>query len=402
MDKNDLLDLINNDDLGLLDLEKKAVSATPDDRLTESFMEINEFFAVHNVEPKSGGDIHEHKLASRLKHIRENKEQRDFLSKHDTHGLLKIEKKDIDTVSDIFEDDDLDLLSIEDSSVFNIKYVPQRKIVNTADFIARRKPCSDFSKFEQVFIEMRNLLHEKKKIIVPFQDRSQIKIGTFFVLGGLVGFVQDIGNLSKNEQRKFNSRLRIIFENGTESNMFLRSLVDGLHANQGRVIVDLQDNLKIEDGDSETGYIYVLKSLSDNPRIASTKNLFKIGFSTTNVEERIKNAGQDPTYLMAPVSIVATYRCFNMNPQRFERLIHRFFSDSCLDIAITDNHGKNYIPKEWFIAPIIIIENAIELIIKGEIVNYIYDKDLNKIVRSLKNAKTNNHQRKDGNYERET
>jgi len=381
MDKKDLLDLINDDDLGLLDIEKKSVSATPDDRLSESFMEINEFFLLHGAEPKSGGDIHEHKLASRLKHIRENKEQIDFLSKFDTHGLLKIETKDIDTVSDIFADDDLDLLSIEDSSVFNIKNVPQRKIVNTADFIARRKPCSDFSKFEQVFNEMRNLLHEKKKVIIQFENRTQIKIGTFFVLGGLVGFVQDIGNLKKNEQRKFNSRLRIIFENGTESSMFLRSLVDGLHANQGRIITDLQNISNIGDEDLETGYIYVLKSLSDNPRIASTKNLFKIGFSTTNIEERIKNAVQDPTYLMAPVSIVATYKCFNMNPQRFERLIHRFFSESCLDIEITDNHGKNYIPKEWFIAPIMVIGNVIELIIKGEIVNYSYDKATESIVK---------------------
>lgn len=381
MDKNDLLDLINDDDLGLLDLEKKSVSVTPDSRLLEAFLEISEFFFIHNNEPKTGGDIHEHKLASRLKHIRENKEQKDFLSKHDTCNLLKTKTKDLDTISDIFEDDDLDILSIEDSSVFNIKNVPKRKILNSADFIARRKTCLDFSKFEQLFDEMRSLLHEKKKIIIPFEDREQIKQGTFFVLGGIVGFVQDIGEITKNGQRKFNSRLRIIFENGTESNMLLRSLIDGLHANQGRIIVELQDNNEIDSGDSETGYIYVLKSLSDNPKIAITKNLFKIGFSTTSVEERIKNAQQDPTYLMAPVSIVATYRCFNMNPQRFERLIHRFFSGSCLDIEITDNNGNNYTPKEWFIVPILVIGNVIELIIKGEIVNYSYDKDTESIVK---------------------
>lgn len=381
MNKKDLLDLINDDDLGLLDIEKKSISSTPDYRLLNSFIEINEFFVLNNTEPKTGGNIHEHKLAARLKHIRDNREQRDFLSKYDTFNLLKIETKEIDTVSDIFADDDLDLVSLEDTSVFYIKNIPQRKIVNSADFIARRKPCLDFSKFEEVFNDMRNLLKEKKKVIIPFEDRQQIKKGTFFVFGGLVGLVQDIGDLSKNDQRKFNSRLRIIFENGTESNMFLRSLVDGLHANQGRIITDLQDNNKIGDGDSETGYIYVLKSLSDNPRIVTTKNLFKIGFSTSSVEERVKNASQDPTYLMAPVSIVATYKCFNMNPQRFERLIHRFFSDSCLDIEITDSHGKNYIPKEWFIVPILIINEVIELIIKGEIVNYYYDRDTESIIK---------------------
>ncbi len=381
MDKNDLLDLINDDDLGLLDIEKKSVSITPDDRLSESFMEINEFFAVHNAEPKSGGDIHEHKLASRLKHIRENKEQKDFLSKFDIHNLLKTTVKELDTVSDIFADDDLDLLSIEDSSVFNIKNVPQRKIFNSADFIAKRKPCIDFHKFESVFNDMRTLLHDKKKIIIPFLGREQIDIGTFFVLNGVIGFVQDMGDLSKNDQRKFNTRLRLIFENGTESRMLLRSLVDGLHASQGRLIVDAMSNSNITDSDSETGYIYVIKSLSENPRITSIKNLFKIGFSTTEVENRIQNAEQDPTYLMAPVSIVATYRCFNMNPQRFERLIHRFFNDSCLDIEITDKNGKNYVPKEWFIVPIAVISNVIELIIKGEIGNYSYDKTTESITK---------------------
>lgn len=141
--------------------------------------------------------------------------------------------------------------------------------------------------------------------------------------------------------------------------------------------------MSIEDGDFETGYIYVLKSLSEDPRIAAKKNLFKIGFSTSSVEERIKNAAQDPTYLMAPVSIVATYRCFNMNPQRFERLIHRFFSESCLDLEITDKVGKNYLPKEWFIVPITVVSQVIDLIIKGEIVNYSYDKEKESVVKKL-------------------
>jgi hypothetical protein len=140
----------------------------------------------------------------------------------------------------------------------------------------------------------------------------------------------------------------------------------------------------IEDGDSETGYVYVLRSLSDNPRIVNTKNLFKIGFSTTSVEDRIKNAEQDPTYLMAPVAIVATYRCFNMNPQRFERLVHRFFSESCLDVEITDKSGNKYTPKEWFVAPIVVIEKVIELIISGEIVNYVYSKADQSILRKEK------------------
>ena len=378
MDKKDLLDLINDDDLGLLDIEKKSVSATPDDRLSESFLEINEFFSLHNAEPRTGGEIHEHKLASRLKHIRENKEQRDFLSKYDTHNLLKIEAKDFDTVGDIFADDDLDLLSLEDSSIFNIKNVPEIKQDRSdPDFVAQREICSNFDQYEYLFAQVQRDLKIGMKKLATFVE-SEMKEGDFFVLSGVLIYLEKISDPYRGNSQKINKRTRCIYENGTESSVLLRSLGKRL-SDVGYAIKDNSEVATVEDGDSETGYIYVLKSLSENPRIANIKNLFKIGFSTTSVEDRIKNAEQDPTYLMAPVSIVATYRCFNMNPQRFERLVHRFFSESCLDLEITDKDGKNYIPKEWFIAPIMVIDNAIELILKGEIINYIYDSETQKI-----------------------
>ncbi|NCU41777.1 MAG: GIY-YIG nuclease family protein [Candidatus Moranbacteria bacterium] len=381
MDKKDLLDLINDDDLGLLDIEKKSTSATPDDRLTESFMEINDFFSSHGVEPKSGGDIHEHKLASRLKHIRENKEQVEFLSKFDTYNLLKTTSKEIDTVSDIFEDDDLDLLSIEDSSVFKIKNVPEiRQDRSDPDFVAQREICADFDQYKHLFEQVQRELKSGTKKLSTFVE-SEMKQGDFFVLNGVLIYLEKVFDPYRGNSQKINRRTRCIYENGTESNVLLRSLGKRL-SDAGYAVKDNPDVVSVEDGDSETGFIYVLKSLSDNPRISNTKNLFKIGFSTTSVEERIKNAEQDPTYLMAPVSIVATYRCFNMNPQRFERLIHRFFNDSCLDIEIIDNNGKNYTPREWFIAPIMVVSEAIELIIKGEIVNYTYDREKETIIKA--------------------
>jgi hypothetical protein len=383
MDKKDLLDLINDDDLGLLDLEKKPTPITPDDRLVESFMEINDFFSLHNAEPKSGGDITEHKLASRLKHIRENKDQREFLRKYDSYNLLKSETKELSTVTDIFEDDDLDLLSIEDTSVLEIKNVPEvRQDRSDPDFVARREICADFDKYEHLFAQVQRDLKNGTKKLATFVE-SEMKQGDFFVLSGVLIYLERIDSPYRGNSQKINRRTRCIYENGTESNVLLRSLGKRL-SDAGYAIKDNPAVVSIEDGDSETGYIYVLKSLSENPKIIAKKNLFKIGFSASSVEERIKNAAQDPTYLMAPVSIVATYRCFNMNPQRFERLIHRFFSESCLDMEITDKNGNGYLPKEWFIAPITVISEVIDLIIKGEIVNYSYDKEKEIIVKTSK------------------
>lgn len=380
MDNKDLLDLLNDDELGLLDIEEKSSPLTSDDHLSESFMEINEFFSVHGAEPKTGGDIHEHKLASRLKHLRENRAQQRSLEKYDTHSLFKSEVKEIETVSDIFADDDLDLLSIEDTSVFDIKNVPEiRQDRSDPDFVAKREICADFDKYEHLFTQVQRDLKSGTKKLATFLE-SEMKQGDFFVLSGVLIYLEKIYDPYRGNSQKINRRTCCIYENGTESSALLRSLGKRL-SEFGYAVKDNENLPSIDDEDSETGYIYILKSQSSNPRIATTKNLFKVGFSTTDVEERIKSAEQDPTYLMAPVSIVATYRCFNMNPQRFERLIHRFFSDVCLDIEITDNSGKNYLPKEWFIAPVTVIDQAIDLIIKGEIVNYSYDKEQETIVR---------------------
>jgi hypothetical protein len=182
---------------------------------------------------------------------------------------------------------------------------------------------------------------------------------------------------------KTNARLHCVFENGTESDMLLRSLARELYKDGRRItenIDRLMDNLNnISGEDLQTGHIYVLKSLSVNPNIAAIRDLYKIGFSTVPIEERIKNAENDPTYLMAPVYIVETFECFNLNPQKLELLLHNFFGRVCLDVDIFDKAGKRYTPREWFIAPLPVIEDAIELIISGKIVDFIYDHQ-NKII----------------------
>jgi len=192
------------------------------------------------------------------------------------------------------------------------------------------------------------------------------------------------GEKEQNRIRKFDDgRTRTIFENGTESNMYLRSLGKALIMNGSAVTQNIS---KVNEGfvekfsnitteDEEAGYIYVLKSKSKDERITSIRHLYKIGYSKTEVEERIKNAEKEPTYLMAPVSIQGGWKCFNMNPQKLEQLLHNFFGSSCLELDIFDEKGKRHTPREWFIAPIEVIEQAIELIINGKVVNYKYDAE---------------------------
>lgn len=381
MKKEDLLKLVEDDDLDLLKVKPLATpSMTADHRLVASFKEIEAFVSKHGKEPQPNhADMHEFKLNSRLASIRSSKLKSDSLRAIDTHQLLK---KVVESVADIYEDDDLGLLGPGEDSIFNLKHVGTMKM---PDKIASRKPCMDFPQFEPLF----DLCHRELKAGIremrAFTGEQQIKPGHFFVLHGIVCYVAEVGE-KEVKNKKVNARLRVIFDNGTESNMLLRSLATELYKDpSGRRILDnhekaLEELELIKEDDKSTGFVYVLKSASQLPEVKSIANLFKIGFSTTTVEDRIKNAAKEPTYLMAPVKIVSVFQCYNLNPQKFENLLHTFFGKYCLDLKVTDSAGKLHVPREWFIAPIDCIELAIQLLINGEIVQYRYDGDTEQVV----------------------
>jgi hypothetical protein len=375
MDKKDLLKLIEDDDLGLLSVKSKQAIASTDERLVSSFQEINNFVKDNGREPKARGDINEYQLHARLNAIRENKEKIQALSDFDEYDLLRKEAKEIKSLKDVFEDDDLGILEGDADSIFNLKHIPKER--TQADFIARRKPCKDFFEFEEKFIQCHQEIKNGDRKLLPFHRDYEMEKGMFFVLKGMLVYLADVGEKTKDEHGKWDARLRAIFENGTESNLLLRSLGKVLFKD-GRRVSELRENSlnnfhNITKEDLETGYIYVVKSLSDKLEISSIKNLYKIGFSKIPVEERIKNASNEPSYLMAPVKIMSSFKCFNINPQKLEQLLHNFFGESCLNLDVFDCEGKRHSPREWFIAPLEIIEQAIHFIINGEIVNYRYD-----------------------------
>ena len=236
-----------------------------------------------------------------------------------------------------------------------------------ADFVARREKFEDFQKYEPLLTQCQQDLREGKRKLVPSVE-SRLSIGTFCVLDGVLLYIANIEKGYLGNSGKINRRTTLVFENGTKSNMLLRSLGKRLK-DSGSMVTELD----IDEDDMKKGFIYILKSLSNDEKIATKRNLYKIGFSTTEVETRIKNAKIDPTYLMADVAIVASYEVYNVNPHKLEQLIHKFFSNSCLDIDIVDTKGKIYKPREWFVAPIEVIEEAIKLIINGNIIDYKYN-----------------------------
>jgi hypothetical protein len=80
-----------------------------------------------------------------------------------------------------------------------------------------------------------------------------------------------------------------------------------------------------------------------------------------------------PTFLMADVEIVATYKLYNISRTKLENLIHRVFEPARLDIEIKDRFGQPVIPREWFLVPLFVVDEAVDRIKDGTITGYRYD-----------------------------
>ena len=390
-----LQEIFENDPLGLLNIKPSTSPArNEDERLVASFQEINDFYEKNKRAPEQGGGLQEHQLYSRLKSLRENPTKVEILNVHDKYGLLKYEKKQINSLDDILNDDVLGLLGDDSEGLFDLKHVTlSDKERAEADFVARRKPCKDFSKYEQLFKDVQKDISTGQRKLIQFKEDNLVE-GNFYVHNGVllllekVNFTQEETYREDGTRVRKDGRTRCVFENGTESNMLYRSLAKVLYVN-GQVLTQNAYKVNeeftvtfnnIKEEDVEAGFIYILKSKSEKQEIKEIHHLYKIGFSKISVEERIKDASQEPTYLMADVRIVMAYKCYNMNPQKFELLIHNFFGSACLNIDVFGKDGKRYTPREWFIAPLHIIEQAVQLIISGEIVKYKYDSDREEII----------------------
>ena len=182
-------------------------------------------------------------------------------------------------------------------------------------------------------------------------------------------------------------RLRVIFDNGVESNQLMRSLQKRLWEDEaGRRITDpslgpLFDDL-VGESDVGSGTIYVLRSKSEHPDIKKNANLLhKIGVTGGNVSTRIANAKLDPTFLMADVEVVASYELFNINRVKLENLIHRFFDSARLNIQINDRFGNPINPREWFLVPFFIIDEVVERIKDGSLHKYRYVPHEAKVIK---------------------
>lgn len=392
-----MADFTDDDDALLAELgveveaKRTSTRTAEEERVIAGFEEIQRFFETNKHIPRHGEsiDIFERLYAVRLDRIREIEACRRLVVPLDHQGLLGIQP--VMSQADIDEMDDDALLAelgieAEVSEITTLKHVRSVSEKRAAEEIANRERCEDFDQFKPLFDQVQADLKSGVRTTRPFVKdagflKAEITAGQFFILGGQTVYVAEVGEPIKAPNGETDARLRAIYSNGTESNILLRSLQRALYKDEtGRRITEPTAGPlfadETDDGDLASGKIYVLRSKSENPLVAQNRDLIhKIGVTGGSVERRIANAKFDATFLLADVEIVATYELFNINRTKLENLIHRVFGAARLDMEIKDRFGKPVVPREWFLVPLFVIDEAVERIRDGSISRYRYRPD---------------------------
>jgi len=387
---------IDLDDLAgeLADLAKpkKVKKADPrTERIIAGFEEIQKFVEENGRVPQTSADkdIFERIYAVRLEQIRKQDDCREIVQEFDHQGLLAGSGHDDDEGSDISEDEllaELEGLSTN-NDVRKLKHVKPRAEVRAAEQIANRERCPDFDKFKPVFETVQQELENGMRETRPYQDDGTVEHGNFFILSGQKVFIASVGEEFINDFGHKDVRVRAIYDNGTQQDILRRSLQRALNKDEtGRRITDpvagpLFTGEKGE-GDTASGTIYVLRSNADIDYVKENREiLHKIGVTGGDVKKRIANAEHDATYLLAGVEVVATYELYNINRNKLEKLIHRFFENARVDFQIKDRFGKPVNPREWFLVPLDAIDQMVEKLKDGTLSAYKYDVEQAQLIK---------------------
>jgi T5orf172 domain len=378
--------------------EKKGGRSAREERVIAGFEDIQRFTEQHGRAPQHGEDrdIFERLYAVRLDRLRSLPDCRAILEPLDHQGLLHAAPATGAPAEENIDIDDLaaELVGIaEPEDITRLRHVRNSAEKRAAEEIADRKPCEDFETFRPLFERVREEIKRglRQTHAVHKLDEirlSEIQEGEFFVVGGQLAYIADVGEQIRTKYERHDSRLRVVYDNGTESDVLLRSFQRALYRDESSRLVTNPDagplfSGELETDDVESGTIYVLRSQSDHPYVAQHRDVIhKVGVTGGKVETRIANAEHESTYLLAKVEVVATYKLAGINRTKMESLFHRLFAPARLSITINDRFGRPVQPEEWFLVPLFVIDEAVARIKDGSITGYIYDPGAARLVKA--------------------
>jgi T5orf172 domain len=377
---------------------RKSGRSAQEERVIAGFEEISRFVEQTNRIPQHGEerDIFERLCAVRLERLRTLKEFYSLLSPLDRQGLLSEDQVAERAADQSISDDELlsELRGGQSSGdITELRHVRNSVDKRAAEDIANRTVCEDFDSFEPLFLKIKRELKSGVRHTLPVHTMDEIKMaeiqqGECFILNGQVAYVAEVGEGFRTHYDRRDSRLRVIYDNRTESDLLMRSFQRALHRDAAARFISnpnagpLFAEEPAED-DLASGTIYALRSKSDHPMVSVNRPvLHKIGVTGGKIATRIANARLDSTFLMADVDVVATYQLYNVNRVKLENIIHRLFDKVQLDIEIKDRFGNPVRPREWFLIPLAALDEAVERIKDGTITEYVYDPAAARLVKA--------------------
>ncbi|MBC7496892.1 MAG: GIY-YIG nuclease family protein [Sphingomonadaceae bacterium] len=392
-------------ELGIDVLAKPVRTRTPrQERIVAGFEDIVKFREQHGRMPKHGEhrDIFERLYAVRLDRLRALPECHELLAPLDEHGLLNAtgdaDAAPVETLDDDALLAELGVDAFPDDDVTQLRHVRSYDEKQAAEDIANRTRCADFATFKPLFERVEADLAVGIRQTRPFvkdsgMGKAVISAGEFFIVGGQVAYVANVGELIRAPNGESDARLRVVFSNGIESDLLLRSLQRALYKDEGgRRITEpsagpLFDKAAAEPDHLATGILYVLRSRSTHPTVAANRELVhKIWITGGSVEARVSGAADDATYLLAPVAVVATYTLYDVHRKRLEALIHGVLAAVRFDIAIPDRFGKLVRPREWFLVRLPVIDEIVTRIGNGSLIGMHYDPSQAALTGARSNA----------------
>lgn len=344
--------------------QKEKVSLNPE---IERFNEIIGWMDENGgKEPEYSNDVFERKFYVRLNKYRENKKYLKILEEYDKYDILSKE-----TTRKKVKSFNLNLKEALEQGIFTDKQFEKyseltdtsryKNVIKNRDKYYTRKKAENFGKYDRMFRVVKEEISNGTRKIMKVDSERNINSQKFYYDNGILVYVKSISEYFIDKNGYKNANLHLIYDNGTENNgILLRSFASNLFDKKrnGRmvseIISDVMGETSIEErsNDNLTGYIYVLKSLSNNPEISEIKNLYKIGLARKDVEKRISNASNEATYLFAPVKIIYKVKVFNFNASKFEEVLHRKLEQNRLLIDIPTINGRIINPKEWYVIDI--------------------------------------------------
>lgn len=377
---------------------KQVTYTAKEERLISGFEEIVQFYEKNHRVPSNSNDtdIFERLYAVRLNQLRKLPESISLLEDFDQHNLLNSTTSEASDMSELEDEDLLSELGIEVEDEHNILVLNNVRSSDErkeAELIGKQKVCEDFELFKPLFAQIQKDLDTGARYTKRYGKNNVLEKNDWFILNGQLVYIAEITKYFETSDGHIDARTRLIYSNGTESNILMRSLTKSLYKDEaGRRILVTNNtdplfsstNLSEQDTDIEvkSGSIYVLRSLSDNEFIKANKHvLHKIGVTTGKVNQRIIEARKDSTYLLADVELVASYSLpENIVPQKLEKLIHKILQSAQLDIVIEDRFGNPVKPKEWFLVSLNIINDIIDHIKNGSIETVYYDAEKAQLI----------------------